>query len=232
MTSTRSRPLAPPSLRADALRNRDRILAAARALFAVHGVDVPMAEVARRAGVGAATLHRRFPTRESLVSAVFADRLATCDATIDAALADPDPWHALCTVVDGLVTAQAEDRGFTAALLSTAPDIAVERVRTHIEEGLEALVERARTSGRLRDDVELSDVMILLLAVGGVASARADLAPAASRRLVGHLLRAFANPDTSTASAPLPAAPSLALADVLDARRITATPPASRAPDG
>src|SRR4051794_1798126 len=82
-----------PGLRADARHNRGRILEAARALFATRGLDVPMAAVARHAGVGVATLYRRFPTRESLITTVFADQFAVCAGTIDDALAGPDPWE-------------------------------------------------------------------------------------------------------------------------------------------
>ena len=80
------RPSAELSLRSDARHNRDRIIAAARAAFAEGGLDVPMREIARRAGVGIATLYRRFPTSRDLVTAVFEDRFATCMNEIDRAL--------------------------------------------------------------------------------------------------------------------------------------------------
>lgn len=81
-------------LRADAERNRDRILAAARHLFATEGLGVSMASVAREAGVGKATLSRRFATREELVNAVFADRMDAYASAVTDALADPDPGTA------------------------------------------------------------------------------------------------------------------------------------------
>lgn len=77
-------------LRADARENRQRIVAAARATFAERGLDVPMSVIARRSGVGAATLYRRFPTKESLVTEAFADQLGHCAAVVDAAAA-PGP---------------------------------------------------------------------------------------------------------------------------------------------
>src|ERR1044072_205262 len=80
-------------LRADALRNRRRILEAARVVFAEHGIDAPMATVARRAGVGVATLYRRFPTRDALVRAAFGHQMDTCGRALTEALADPDPWR-------------------------------------------------------------------------------------------------------------------------------------------
>ncbi|WP_291410363.1 helix-turn-helix domain-containing protein [Actinophytocola sp.] len=78
-------------LRGDAERNRDRVLVAARRLYAAEGFAVAMAAVAREAGVGVATLFRRFPTREDLVAAVFADTMDAYATTTTAALADP--WH-------------------------------------------------------------------------------------------------------------------------------------------
>src|SRR5687768_10191364 len=88
------------SLRVDAQDNRDRILEVARRLFAARGLEVTMREVARRAEVGVATLYRRFPTRESLVSAAFAEQMTLCAAVVDEALADPDPWHGFSSVVE------------------------------------------------------------------------------------------------------------------------------------
>ncbi|MDQ1014100.1 TetR/AcrR family transcriptional regulator [Streptomyces afghaniensis] len=85
-------PAAPP-LRKDAERNRERIIAAARSVFARDGLSVSMASVAREAGVGIATMFRRFPTKEELVEAVFSDRMDACADAVAAALDDPDPWH-------------------------------------------------------------------------------------------------------------------------------------------
>src|SRR6185437_11714807 len=104
------------ALRSDAQRNRDRILAAARVIFAEHGLDAPMNEIARKAGVGIATLFRRFPTRDDLVAAVFADRMTAYAAAIDVALQDPDPWHGFCEYVRTICAMQASDRGFTDVL--------------------------------------------------------------------------------------------------------------------
>ncbi|TDV40656.1 TetR/AcrR family transcriptional regulator [Actinophytocola oryzae] len=82
-------------MRVDALRNRDRIHEVARTLFAERGTEVPMAAVARHAGV--VTLYRRFPTKEALVTEVFTDQFATCVSVVDDALADRDPWRGFST---------------------------------------------------------------------------------------------------------------------------------------
>src|SRR3978361_2560967 len=81
------------TLRADAARNREAIVEAARAVFAEHGLDAPLDEIAKRAGTGNATLYRRFPTRGDLVAAVFADRMAEHLDAVQAGLADEDPWR-------------------------------------------------------------------------------------------------------------------------------------------
>ncbi|MGX1032686.1 AcrR family transcriptional regulator [Streptomyces ambofaciens] len=81
----------PHTLRSDAEDNRERILDAARALFAAQGLRVPMREVARRAGVGPATLYRRFPAKQELITEACKDQLRACRAIVDEGLAHPDP---------------------------------------------------------------------------------------------------------------------------------------------
>src|SRR5260370_41758245 len=85
--------LPPKPLRSDALRNRDRLVAAARELFAERGVDVAMADIARHAGVSNGTLYNRFPTREDLIEAVFTDRLGAIAALAAQAAPDGEPWR-------------------------------------------------------------------------------------------------------------------------------------------
>lgn len=179
-------------LRADARRNRDRILDVARTLFADRGLDVPMAAVARRAGVGVATLYRRFPTKEALVTEVFADEFVRCVAVVDDALADPDPWRGFRDVVETLCAMQAADRGFCTAFTTAFPDaIDIGRERDRALAGLGELVRRAQEAGLLRGDVTVDDLVLLLLANRGLVTDSADEARAASKRLVGVVLDAL-----------------------------------------
>ena len=99
----------PHALRSDARDNRELILEAARALFATGGLNVPMREIARRAGVGPATLYRRFPTKEMLVTEALAGQMRACHAIVDEGLAEPDPWPGLnrSLLVDGAEVAYA-----------------------------------------------------------------------------------------------------------------------------
>lgn len=180
------------ALRADARRNRDRIVDVAGELFAQRGLDVPMTAIARRAQVGVATLYRRFPTKEALVGAVFADQFTTCDGRLADALADPDPGRGLRTFLVDVCAMQAADRGFCAAFLAAVPDtVDVESEQARAVAGLTELVRRAREAGALRPDVTVADVVLVLMANRGIAAESAEAAVAASRRLVGLLLDAL-----------------------------------------
>ncbi|MGA5761453.1 TetR/AcrR family transcriptional regulator [Nonomuraea bangladeshensis] len=184
-----------PGLRADAERNRERILDAARRLYASHGLGVSMACIAREAGVGKATLSRRFAGRAELINAVFADRLDAYAAAVTEALADPDPWHGFVGYVQGLCAMQAADRGFAEVLAMTFPAAkALEKRRDETYDSFLELIARAKATGRLRDDFADQDLIILLMANAGVIAATADAAPDTWRRLVGHMLRAWAAP--------------------------------------
>jgi AcrR family transcriptional regulator len=199
-------------LRSDAASNRTRILDVARELFATQGLDVQMATVARRAGVGVATLYRRFPTKESLVSEVFADQFATCLGTVDEALADPDPWHGLCTAISKICAMQAVDRGFSAAFLTAFPNaVDVERERARATRGIAELIDRAKAAGQLRTDFVPDDLTLVLMANNGIVAATPEATLAASRRLVAYLLSSFRAGQTG----PLPPPASLDLRDVL-----------------
>lgn len=147
---------APPELRIDALNNRNRIVEAARESLAALGLDVPMAVIARSAGVGMATLYRRFPTKEVLVTEVFADQIHTRASAVDDALADPDPWRGFRTFIGQAGAMQAADRGFTVAFTSA--------FRARAVGGFAVLVQRAKDSGQLRPDFVQDDFISLLMA--------------------------------------------------------------------
>ncbi|MGN5635942.1 TetR/AcrR family transcriptional regulator, partial [Streptomyces sp. AC154] len=187
-------------LRIDAERNRDRILAAARRLYAREGLGVSMAAVAREADVGKATLSRRFTTRDELINAVFADRMDAYAAAVATALADPDPWHGFTGYVHAVCAMQAADRGFADVLTMTFPAaLALEERRAEAYHGFLELITRAKKTGHLREDFTDRDMPILLMANAGVVNAAGDAAPDAWQRLVAHMLRSYAAP-----GAPLP----------------------------
>lgn len=191
-------------LRSDARDNRDRILEVARTAFAEEGLDVSMRELARRAEVGPATLYRRFPTKETLITEAFGEEMAACTAIIEEGLADPDPWHGLRTVIEHVCVMHAMDRGFTAAFITTFPgavDFAAERTRAM--RSLAELIQRAKDSGGLRRDFVLDDLVLLIMANSGIRADSRASAVAAARRFAALLTRSIsARPD----DAPLPPA--------------------------
>ena len=192
-------------LRADARLNRERVIDTARAVFAEQGLDASTNEIARRAGVGVATLFRRFPTREDLVAATFADKMHAYASAIDDALADPDSWHGFCAYIERVCQMQADDRGFADVLTLTFPTAkAFEQERARSMVSLTELLDRAKATGRLRQDFVHQDVPLILMANAGVVAATRDTAPDAWRRVVGYLVQSFA----AEAASPLPDPPT------------------------
>ncbi|MEV8389780.1 MULTISPECIES: helix-turn-helix domain-containing protein [unclassified Streptomyces] len=152
-----------PRPRADALRNRERIVAAAREMFVEFGPDVPLDEIARRAGIGNATLYRHFADRYALVHAVVRSVMeSVADQADRIAAEESDPFIALRRFVH----AAADERvGALCPMLSATfdrerPDLDAQRVR--LETVVEGLMERARQAGRLRTDVAVGDLMVAL----------------------------------------------------------------------
>ena len=195
-------------LRSDARDNRELILDAARALFAAEGLNVPMREIARRAGVGPATLYRRFPTKEALVTEAFRGQMGQCHAIVEAGLADPDPWHGFCLVIEQICALHARDRGFTAAFVSAYPGaLNFAADREHALRAVARLARRAKEAGRLRPDFVLDDLVLMLMANGGIRAASPSAAVAASRRFAALAIQAFA---VTPEAGPLPPAARLA----------------------
>ncbi|HME48425.1 helix-turn-helix domain-containing protein [Mycobacterium sp.] len=191
-------------LRADAKLNRDRILAAAAKLFAERGLSVPLEEIADCAGVGVATLYRRFPTRADLAAAAFERSISRYTEAVDRALANPRPWDGFRALIFDLCELQANDAGMR-DLLTTAfpssPEIE-ERTKAAVEK-VKVLITRAQEDGSLRPDVVMADLVVMLLANAGVLKATGNAAPDAWRRFAALMVDSFrAQPD-----APLPPAP-------------------------
>jgi AcrR family transcriptional regulator len=192
-------------LRVDAERNRQRIVAAAREAFAESGLDVPMEDIARRAGVGVGTLYRRYPTRADLVAAAFEVKMRAYADAARQALADPDPWHGFCAYVEKICSMQAGDRGFTTVLTMTFPTAKqFEASRDRAFGDFTTLIERAKAAGRLRADFATEDMPMFLMANAGVLTSIGDAAPEAWRRFVGYLLQACA----AQSAQPLPDPPA------------------------
>jgi AcrR family transcriptional regulator len=198
----------PQVLRVDARENRDRVLSAARELFARAGLDVTMRQIARHAGVGPATLYRRFPTKRDLMLEAFMDEMRACRGIVRDAAEDPDPWRAFCTVVERLCVLNAQNQGFTDAFMSSEPDaIDFASHRSEMLQELAGIARRAKGAGQLRPDFVLDDVVLVLFAGRGVSMAPADARAAAARRFAA---LAIDGCRASDANGRLPASPRLA----------------------
>jgi AcrR family transcriptional regulator len=195
-------------LRADAARNRARVLDAARIAFAEAGLDVGVEEIARRAGVGKGTLYRRFPTKEALVRAIFEDILAEIDRIVGEAEAEQDPWAAFTTFLAATARMQASNQGFYDVVAQRLGASALtgeqrERVIGHTSR----MLERAQQAGVVRGDIVAEDVQIMLRMVGATTRPAMDGSPMDDHwpRYLGLLLDAL-RPGSAT---DLPAEPWL-----------------------
>ena len=198
----------PHPQRSDARDNRERILEAARGAFAVEGLNVPMREIARRAGIGPATLYRHFPTKEALAVEAFADQMQICHVVVDEGLADPDPWHGFCLVIEKIFDLHARDRGFTAAFMSAFPHaMDFVALREYALVSIAELARRAKDAGRLRPDFVIDDLILVLMANRGIRAAPPAARVAASRRFAALAIQAF---QASPQATPLPPAARLA----------------------
>ncbi|RKN69088.1 MULTISPECIES: TetR/AcrR family transcriptional regulator [unclassified Microbacterium] len=197
----------PQNLRSDAKENRDRVLAAARELFGTDGLDVTMRQIARRAGVGPATLYRRFPTKADLVRAAFVNELDACRSIVVEALADTDPWRGFRGIIEQVLVLNARNQGFTDAFLSAYPD-AVD-FRAQREDAVRAIVAVARRAidvGALRADFVLDDFLIVLLAARGPSSTTEEERTRTARRYAALVIDGLRASDRH---GPLPPAPRL-----------------------
>lgn len=176
--------------RADARRNRDAILVAARQVFAADGLDVPLELIARTAGVSRATQYRHFPTRESLVRAIFDDNIA---ALAQIAQEEDDPADAYVHVLLATLDLLIRERGFVELIDQRTVS---EDVRRDIAERFLAVVAGplrcAQAAGRVRADLRLDDTMLLLDMLGAAAHPPGPARPAdRSARAVALVLAAI-----------------------------------------
>lgn len=152
-------------LRADARRNRDRILEAARAAFGVEGSDVSLDEIARRAGVGAGTVYRHFATKEALFEAVVFDRMEELAQEARNLLNDPDPGRAFSSFIERLAREGASKRDLVEALASAGIHLRLGEapMLRALTDVLAELLRRAQLAGSVRRDISVDDVMAVLI---------------------------------------------------------------------
>jgi AcrR family transcriptional regulator len=170
-------------LRADAERNRRKLLDAAQALFRERGLDVGVAEIAERAGVGRGTLFRNFASKEALIVAIVGERMREMAERGRALLSEPDPEAALSLFLEQMAGAQHVDRALAEAVadtLLTNPE--VRQAHVEVVAALDALLGRAQAAGAVRQDVSALDVLMLLKGVCQAAAAFSHIDPDILRR--------------------------------------------------
>ena len=197
----------PPSerpLRRDAERNRQRILEAARVVFAERGLSGSHDDIAREAGVGVGTVYRRFPDKEQLIDALFEERIEEIADVARAATDDPDPWQGLVGFLVRMQELQSRDRGLKEIVLGGARGAERAAAPRALADRSTAgqILQRAKDAGAVRSDIELTDLPLIQMAIGTIAEASRDVAPDAWRRMMS---------SCSTGCAPSAPSPSSSL---------------------
>jgi AcrR family transcriptional regulator len=185
--------------RADARRNRERVLAAAEAAFAETGLRAPVEEIARRAGVGVGTVCRNFPTKQVLVEAVLEAMYESLLGDAEAALALDDAGTAFETFCNSLADFQARHRAL-AESMATAIDIpaSAQRTKAALRAAIARLVANAQESGVIRTDVGPADVTMLFAGVAHATELSGDLEPMLHRRYLTIVLDGLRAGDTTS----------------------------------
>jgi AcrR family transcriptional regulator len=195
----------PRALRRDAVVNRERLLAAARKLFAEQGFDVTLDDIARHAGVGVGTAYRRFANKGELLDALFAEQTVELAAAADAGLADADPWHGLVSYLENSLALQLRDKGL--AQIVSGDRISVEQHdwnRDVMAPKNRALIARAHDAGVLRADIAGTDLTFIQVGLNAIMTRSRDAHPELYRRYLYLMLDGLrAEPGNPT---PLPVA--------------------------
>jgi AcrR family transcriptional regulator len=184
-------------LRADAERNRAKILEAAADVFASAGVEATLHDVAARAGVGVGTVYRRFPHKEALLGALFDDKLREIIDLVQKASAEPDSWAALVGFFRSFTEMQSQNRGLYEVL--NGSEYCQDRVaeaRDVFLPPIQRVLGRAQADGYVRSDLETSDLSVILLMLNAVGMISQDVSPHLWERYLDLVLEGIrARPD-------------------------------------
>lgn len=195
-------------LRRDAARNRERVLQAAREVFAERGLDATLDDIARHAGMGVGTVYRRFPNKQVLVDTLFEDRLDRMTAIATQGLDHPDPWEGFAGTLLRFAEELATDRGLWEVTTSEIHDRnRLTRTRERFVPAVDALVHRAQEAGVLRSDLRATDLPLLQYMIGAVSLHVSPVHKDAWRRYLAIILDGLrTRPDLTPLE---PSAPSL-----------------------
>ena len=159
-------PLPERRQRADARRNRERILKAARVVFGDHGMHSQIDDVAKRAKVGVGTVYRHFPTKDALLDALVRERFEEIAGFAREALEREDAWEGFCELIWRAAELNAIDAAFCEAIAFSDQTRIVEE--TGLAQSTELLMERARAEGKMRADATQADIPIMMAGAGSV----------------------------------------------------------------
>jgi AcrR family transcriptional regulator len=164
-------------MRADARRNREAVLAAARKRFAKEGLDGQMEDIARSAGVGVGTVYRHFPTKADLIAALVRDRFERLAERAEEALAEDDPWEAFCDLMRDSARLQMQDRALS-EFISSTPELGQQAaVASGVADLTEQLMRKAQRAGGMRKDAVVEDVPTLLCGLCAITAGAAGSMP-------------------------------------------------------
>jgi AcrR family transcriptional regulator len=209
-------------LRKDAERNRQRILVAAGELFAEKGLDVTLDAVAERAGVGVATVYRRFADKEQLIDGLFEERLDELGGLAEAALEIEDPWKGFVWFFEEMVALHAADRGLQQILLSGSHGLGrCEAARSRLKPPVERLIGRAQAAGALRADLAGTDFPLIQRMLAAVSEYTRDVEPSLYRRYTAIVLDGLRAQSRAASPLPVPALGDEALQRAMMSGRIS-----------
>jgi AcrR family transcriptional regulator len=190
-------------LRADARRNRDAVIAAAKKLFADEGLDAQMPDIAKAAKVGVGTVYRHFPTKDDLIAALAVERFERLAEKVREALDRDDPWDGLCEFIRFAAQLQADDRGLCEVMGSRPEVMNASALAVGLDKLTEEMVRRAQRSGDLRKDLDWEDIPMIACSMGSVT--QAQMGPGLGRwpRLVEIIIDGLRAPSDSKLPKPL-----------------------------
>jgi AcrR family transcriptional regulator len=157
-------------MRADAVRNRKRVLDAARECMARRGLDVQMEEIAKKAGVGVGTVYRHFPTKDELIEALAGDRFVRLAELADEALEQPDPWQAFVDFMRASALIQVDDKALSEVLVSRADTMRRAAESVNMLDRVALVIDRAKEAGVVRSDARPEDVPMVMCALAGACN--------------------------------------------------------------
>jgi AcrR family transcriptional regulator len=212
-------------LRADAERNRQRILEAAAEVFTERGFEATLDDVARRAGVGVGTVYRRFPGKADLADALFADRIDTLVNLAESAQGQPDAWAALVTFLEHAAEMLSSDRGLRQILMYAAvhghEDDRVSYARDRMRPAVGSLLKRAQAAGQVRGDLAPTDIPLIEFMLAAAAEYTQHVRPEVWRRYLALILDALCPARSAARPLPEPELTPSEMAEVLNSNPLT-----------